>query len=166
MNKEIYKFNTLTTKGIIHDYFIDLFKGKSTLIEWATDYQRLFNEAYNYLPEQDRALTKSLFISMLYAQNNHYIKEQKVFKSEFPILYDLIREKKKGDHTIITNELFYWEAEIIIDTVARGLIKKQIPTFTIHDCIAVQEENIEVSELKMKDAFISRFGSCPQIKLE
>lgn len=166
MNKEIYKFNELTTKGIIYDYFIDLFKEKSTLIEWATDYQRLFNEAYNYLPEQDRALTKSLFISMLYAQNNHYIKEQKVFKSEFPILYDLIREKKKGDHRIITNELFYWEAEIIIDTVARGLIKKQIPTFTIHDCIAVQEENIEVSELQMKDAFISRFGSCPQIELE
>ncbi|MNU12582.1 hypothetical protein D3C71_06060 [compost metagenome] len=103
---------------------------------------------------------------MLYARNNHYLEEQKVFKSEFPILYDLIREKKKGYHKIITNELFDLEAELIVDTVARDLIKKKIPTFTIHDCIAVQEENIEVAELKMKNTFISRFGSCPKIKLE
>lgn len=166
MDKEILKFNTLSIEGVIYDHFIELFKSKLTLIEWAKYYKNLFNDDYNYLYEQDRDVAKKLFISMLYAQNNHYIEEQEVFKSEFPILYDLIREKKKGNHKIITHELFDLEAEIMVDTVARGLIKKKIPTFTIHDCIAVQEENIEISELKMKDAFISRFGSCPQIKLE
>ncbi|MEY8761261.1 hypothetical protein [Chryseobacterium tongliaoense] len=165
MNKEISKFNTLSVGGVIYDHFIELFKAKFTL-EWGIQYQRLFNDDYKYLYEQDRELAKKLFISMLYARNNHYIKEQEVFKSEFPILYDLIREKKKGNHKIITYELFDLEAGIIVDTIARDLIKKKIPTFTIHDCIAVQEENIEVSELKIKDAFISRFGSCPQIKLE
>ena len=166
MNKEISKFNTLSIEGLIYDHFIELFKTKYSLIEWGIHYQRLLNDDYKCLYEQDRELAKKLFISMLYARNNHYIKEQEVFKSEFPILYDLIREKKKGYHKIITNELFDLEAELIVDTIARDLIKKKIPTFTIHDCIAVQEENIEVSELKMEDAFISRFGSCPQIKLE
>jgi len=166
MNKEISKFNTLSTEGIIYDHFIELFKAKFTLIEWGMYYQNLINDYYKYLYEQDRELSKKLFISMLYAQNNHYIKEQEVFKSEFPILYDLIREKKKGNHKVITHELFNLEAELIVDTVARDLIKKQIPTFTIHDCIAIQEENIEASETKLKDAFISRFGSCPQIKFE
>lgn len=166
MNKEISKFNTLSIEGVIYDHFIKLFKAKFTLIEWGIYYQRLFNDDYKYLYEQDRELAKKLFISMLYARNNHYLEEQEVFKSEFPILYDLIREKKKGDHKIITDELFDLEAEIIVDKVARDLIKKKIPTFTIHDCIAVQEENTEVSELKMKNTFISRFGSCPQIKWE
>lgn len=166
MNKEIIKFNTLSVEGIIYDHFITSFKSKIHILEWALMYQNLFNIEYNYLYEQDRDLAKKLFISMLYARNNHYIKEQEVFKSEFPILYDLIREKKNGNHKIITHELFDLEAEIIIDTVARDLIKKQIPTFTIHDCIAVQEENIKVSEIKLKVAFISRFGNCPQIKLE
>ncbi|ANF51188.1 hypothetical protein A0O34_11960 [Chryseobacterium glaciei] len=166
MDKEISKFNTLSTEGVIYDHFIELFKVKFTLIEWGIHYQSLFNDEYNYLYEQDRELAKKLFISMLYAPNNRYIKEQEVFKSEFPILYDLIREKKKGNHKVISHELFDLEAELIVDTIARGLIKKKIPTFTIHDCIAVQEQNIEISELKMKDAFISRFGSCPKIKLE
>ncbi len=166
MNKEISKFNTFSIEGVIYDHFIELFKAKFTLIEWVIHYQRLFNDDYQYLHEQDRELAKKLFISMLYARNNHYLEEQEVFKSEFPILYDLIREKKKGNHKIITDELFDLEAEIIVDTVARDLIKKKIPTFTIHDCIAVQEENIEVSELKMKNTFISRFGSCPKIKWE
>ncbi|MCT2408593.1 hypothetical protein NZD88_13665 [Chryseobacterium antibioticum] len=166
MNKEIFKFNTLSTEGVIYDHFIELFKAKFTLIEWGIYYQNLINDDYKYLYEQDRELAKKLFISMLYAQNNHYIEEQEVFKSEFPILYDLIRERKKGNHKVITHELFDLEAELIVDTVARNLIKKQIPTFTIHDCIAIQEQNIKVSETKLKDAFISRFGNCPQIKLE
>lgn len=166
MNKEINKFNTLSIEGIIYDYFIAPFMSKVTLIEWAMDYEKLFNENYNYEPEQDRALTKKLFISMLYAQNNHYIKQQEVFKSEFPILYDLIREKKKGDHKIITHELFNVEAEIIVDTVARNLIKQSIPTFTIHDCIAVKEESTEISKLEMEDAFLKKFGNCPKIKKE
>ncbi|UCA57891.1 hypothetical protein KB553_12585 [Chryseobacterium rhizoplanae] len=166
MNKEIFKFNTLTIEGFVYDYFITPFKSKIHIVEWALKYQSLFNTEYNHLYEQDRDLAKKLLISMLYAQNNHYRKEQEVFKSEFPILYDLIREKKKGNHKIITHELFDLEAEIIIDTVARDLIKKKIPTFTIHDCIAVQEENIEISKLKLKDVFISRFGNCPKIKLE
>ncbi len=166
MNKEILKFNTLSIEGFIYDHFIDSFKSKVLLTEWATDYQKLFNQEYNHLYEQDRDLTKKLFISMLYARNNQYKKEQELFKLEFPIIYDLIREKKKGNHKIITHELFDLEAEIIVDTVARGLIKKHIPTFTIHDCIAVQEDNIKISKLKLKDTFISKFGSCPQIKLE
>lgn len=166
MNKEILKFNALSIEGVIYDHFIDSFKSKVLLTEWATDYQKVFNKEYNHLYEQDRDLTKTLFISMLYARNNQYKKEQEIFKSEFPIIYDLIREKKKGNHKIITHELFDMEAEIIVDTVARDLLKKKVPTFTIHDCIVVQEENIEISELKMKETFISRFGSCPQIKLE
>lgn len=166
MNKEILKFKTLCTEGIIYDYFINSFKDKFHILEWALEYQKLSNTDYNYLYEQDRDLAKRLFISMLYAKNNHYIKEQEVFKSEFPILHDLIWEKKRGNHKIITHELFDLEAKIIVDTVARDLLKKHITTFTIHDCIVIQEGNIEVSELKMKNIFISKFGSCPQIKLE
>lgn len=166
MDKEVTNFKTLTVKGIIYDHFIDPFKNNTGLSKWTLKYEEEFNEDYNGLYKQDRALTKKLFISMLYARNNHYIEEQKVFKSLYPILYDLIREEKKGDHTIITNELFDLEADIIVDTVARGLIKQKIKTFTIHDCIAVQEKNIDISKLKLEEAFISRFGNCPKIELE
>ncbi|SUX47182.1 hypothetical protein [Chryseobacterium indoltheticum] len=166
MNKEIFKFNTLSTKGIIYDHFIGLFKNDFLSIEWAIKYKELFDKDYNEVYEQDRELTKKLFIAMLYARNNNYIKEQRIFKSEFPILYDLIREKKKGNHKIITNKLFELEAEIIVDKVARGLIKKNIKTFTIHDCIAIQEENIDFAKDYMKEIFLKKFGNYPVIKLE
>lgn len=166
MNKEIQKFNTLTTKGIIYNHFIILFKSKIPLNKWEMEYQNLFNNNYTGQYKEDRELTKRLFISMLYAQNNRYKREQEIFKSEFPIIHDLIYEKKKGNHTIMTDELFDLEADIIIDTIARELIKQSIPTFTIHDCIVVQEENIEVSETKLKDSFFARFGNYPKIELE
>ena len=166
MNKEISEFNTLTIRGNIYDHFIFLFKSKIPLNEWKTEYQNLFSNDYTGQYKEDRELTKRLFISMLYAQNNQYKREQEIFKSEFPIIYDLIYEKKKGNHTIITNELFDLEADIIIDTIARALIKQSIPTFTIHDCIAVQKENIEVSEMKLREVFLTRFGNHPKIELE
>lgn len=166
MNKEIFKFNTLSTGGIIYDHFISLFKNDFLLIEWAIKYKELFDKEYNGIYEQDRELTKKLFIAMLYARNSNYIKEQGIFKSEFPILYDLIREKKKGDYKIITYKLFDLEAEIIVDSVARGLIKKNIKTFTIHDCIAIQEENIGFAKDYMEEIFFKKFGNYPVIELE
>ncbi|PJJ68144.1 hypothetical protein [Chryseobacterium geocarposphaerae] len=166
MNKEIKKFNTLSAEGVIYDHFIEAFMNQIPLIEWAKNYEKLFNENYNYTYGQDRALTKKLFISMLYARNNHYIREQQIFKSEFPIIYDLIREKKKDNYKTITHQLFDLESEIIVDSVARSLIKQGISTFTIHDCIAVPEQEIEASKLTLNNAFITKFGNCPRIELE
>ncbi|MNU12581.1 hypothetical protein D3C71_06050 [compost metagenome] len=59
MNKEISKFNTLSVEGFIYDHFIGLFKVKFTLIEWGMHYQRLFNDDYKCLYEQDRELAKN-----------------------------------------------------------------------------------------------------------
>lgn|GEM_PF-2126577 len=166
MNREIFEFNKLCTEGIIYDHLIENFKKNFLLIDWAIKYKELFNEDYDGLHKQDRELTKKLFIAMLYSRNNHYIKEQGIFKSEFPILYDLIRERKKGNHKIITLELFDTEGQIIVDKVAKGLIKKKIKTFTIHDCIAIQEENISFAKDYMKQIFFEKFGNHPVIELE
>lgn len=164
-DREIKEFNLLCVNGEIYKFLIEPFINDD-IISWALLYGTVFKDVYKFNNEQDIALTKKRFISMLYAKNSMYRKEQKIFKTLFPILSDLVFERKKEGYKIITNELFETEASIIVDEIAKGLNKIKIKAFTIHDCIAVQEKHWQIAKSYMEQVFIKKFRSCPIIKIE
>lgn len=167
MNKEIDEFKELCVNGRIYDFMISSIKGSYTDAMWDHLYHSEINETYKDEYIQDRNFTKKLFIAMLYANNSSRKEEQSAFKKKFPIIFDVIFEIKKRDYKAITYHLFELEANIIVDNIARNLIKTyRIPVFTIHDCIAIQEIHVELARSKMKEEFKSRFGDVPVIKLE
>lgn len=135
--------------------------------EWSELYERYNKAKYQNNICHDRAITKRLFIAMLYAKNKQYKNVQEAFRSKYPIIYDILFSTKKRGYKRLTNKLFALEADLIVDTIARQLMKEQkCDTFTIHDCIAVVESNQKIAEDMMRKVFMDRFDNMPKIEIE
>lgn len=168
LNRELEEFLELAKGGEFYEFFIGDFKKIFTGAEWADLYKERMSKTYCKTAKEDRALTKHMLTAMIYASNgNKDYKEAKwAFVKKFPLVYALIRDLKGGRHKLFANELFNLEAELIIDKVAKGLIKKQIPCLTVHDCIAVKKSHMQTAMNMIEKSFIEKLGNCPQIEIE
>lgn len=166
-NKELEEFKKVCISGRMYEQLIPGIKALYKKVEWSELYERHHKAKYLNITEHDRAITKRLFIAMLYAKNKQYKNVQEAFRSKYPIIYDILFATKKRGYKRLTNKLFIVEADLLVDTIARKLIKEQkCDTFTIHDCIAVVESKKKIAEDMMRKVFMDRFGNMPEIEVE
>ncbi len=181
--KEIKRFLELAKQGDFYEFFISDFKSKYDLETFKKLYMERTNEDYNESAKHDRTLTKKMITAMIYAPNAsaesvwldednkelvhaNYYKVKEVFVKHFPILYSLIHELKKEGNKLLSTELFNLEAEIMIDTIAKPLIKSRTPCFTVHDCIAVKKSDVNDALKAINNGFIKKLGITPKLDFD
>lgn len=167
MDKEIERFNFSCINGEIYELFIDPLKDFYSE-RWSQVYLDNYSEEYNGSFKHDRDLAKKLFISMLFGKNSQYLGVQNIFRDKFPILYDILTTIKKQGYKRLSHELFGMEGWIMIDLVAKSLIKeyrRQIPIFTVHDCIATTKEYVDIVKCKIESVFYNLFRNSPKIDI-
>lgn len=167
MNTEVEDFKNLCVSGGVYDVFIDRLMeiyGE----EWAKTYKRLFLVDYTNCYKKNRELTKKLLLSMFFAKNSQYEKVQQVFSERYPVIYDFLKTKKKQGYKKISKQLFEMEGFMIVDVLAKELIKeykREIPVFTIHDSIATTTEHVETVKRRFNEVFYRNYGNVPTLSI-
>jgi len=87
---------------------------------------------------------------------------KKIFKNDFPIIYEVfgsIKKKKKNRLAIILQRI---ESYIFLDVVCKKISKEspEIPLITIHDSIATISEHVDEVERTMINTFVSGKLQC------
>ena len=112
---------------------------------------------------------------MLFAKPTDYKNEQTVFRKYFPTINELLikykRKKfrgfKKSDwHKKLSYLKFQLESYFMVNVIAREInntFKRKIPLFTLHDCIIVKEQHLEIVYKIIKDIFIREIGYAPNL---
>ena len=161
MNREIEDFKNLCIEGTVYDIFIEPLKEKYAE-KWSEMFRSYLDKRYIESYEHDRALAKQLFIMMLFGMISQFTEVQQVFAERFPILYDIVTTKKRQNYKAVAKSLFDLEGNLMIDQVAKPLIKnhkRKVTIFTVHDCIVTTEKNIS-------SVFYSNFGNVPRISID
>ena len=168
MDREVADFKNLCIEGTVYDIFIEPLKEKYAE-KWSEMFMSYLDKRYIESYEHDRALAKQLFIMMLFGMISQFTEVQQVFAERFPILYDIVTTKKRQNYKAVAKSLFDLEGSLMIDQVAKPLIKnhkRKIPIFSIHDCIATTEENISIVKEQIESVFYSNFGNMPKISVD
>jgi hypothetical protein len=168
MDREIEDFKNLCIEGTVYDIFIEPLKEKYAE-KWSEMFLSYLDKRYVESYEHDRALAKQLFIMMLFGMISQFTDVQQVFAEKFPILWDILTIKKRQSYKAVAKSLFDLEGSLMIDQVAKPLIRKhkrKIPVFSIHDCIATTQENISVVTEQIESVFYSNFGNVPRISID
>lgn len=168
MDREIEDFKNLCIEGTVYDIFIKPLKEKYAE-KWSEMFIYYLDKKYVEGYEHDRALAKQLFIMMLFGRISQFTEVQQVFAERFPILWDILTTKKRQNYKAVANSLFDLEGSLMIDQVAKPLIKnykRKVPIFSVHDCIATTEENISIVTEKIESVFYNNFGNVPRISID
>lgn len=112
---------------------------------------------------------KKVFAEIWFSKNsNRPTKIRTNFRQTFPTVYDIIWQLKQTDptrdHSQFAIRLQQFEAELMIDTVWRKMIKMKKSVLTLHDAIiCTNYEDLDLAQELIKDAFI-RFKIKPTFK--
>jgi hypothetical protein len=121
------------SKWVVEDEF-NLFKD---LTKTGKYYQFLMQN----LNIKERSKVKELTYKVLFGRNNSNSKEDKLFKSIFPTIYNFIKlyKKEKGDYKALAYDLQKMESELIFNKIIDKIIdyNPDIKIITIHDSIIV-----------------------------
>lgn len=167
MDREVADFKNLCIEGTVYDMFIEPLKGKYAE-KWSEMFMRYFDKRYVKCYEHDRTLSKQLFIMMLFGRISQFTEVQQVFAERFPILWDILTTNKRQSYKAVAKSLFDLEGSLMIDQVAKPLIKnhkRRVPVFSVHDCIATTEENIPIVTEQIESVFYNNFGNMPRISI-
>ena len=117
--------------------------------------------------EDRQEFKKTVFAKIWFSRNTNKLpKEKKVFKGLFPNVFDIITRIKKDDYTAFAIGLQKTEARIIIDTVAKELLRLGKDILTLHDSIVCSNENdLILAENLIIDA-LTPDGITPAFKRE
>lgn len=111
---------------------------------------------------------KTIFGGVLFDRNRKELSRwEKLFQSEFPNIFNYIRNFKKNNHNALAIALQKEESLFIYSTLEKidNLIPNVILT-TIHDCIVSDKKNISYIKKIMEKEFFARYNLIPSIKLE
>ncbi|MBK7883021.1 MAG: hypothetical protein IPJ81_03810 [Chitinophagaceae bacterium] len=93
-----------------------------------------------------------------------------IFRKEFPLIYSIITEINKDDHSTLALLLQRIESHIFLDRVCKriSIEKPNLPIYPIHDSIASidSEENLEYIKRIIKEECSSLIDVAPNLKVE
>lgn len=128
-DEEIKKYMWLVDNGLLYEHFLD-------------KYSELF------ITRDD---IKLMIYKVLFGKNNHENKFNKIFRDDFPKIYDFIKNYKNENNSYksLSHKLQRIESEFIFDNVIREIMDKypEIRMITIHDSIMVPykyKEKVEI----------------------
>jgi hypothetical protein len=124
--------------------------------------------AYYKTDSFDREKMKSKWMAIAYSSNKSInYKEDKIpFEKEFPIIGKIIRMIKQREYNQFAISLQQIEASIFIDLIAPKLIENDITPLTNHDCVIVQEHQVNEAHIIIKQVLQEQLGVEPKIDIE
>jgi hypothetical protein len=150
-------------------------RGLSGLPKDIVLYQELAEtgEFYEYLIEKssytgERSQFKKDFFSQVFFSKpaNFSMRIKDNFVREFPNVYKLITQLKVKNYKDFAIGLQRLEAKIIIDNVAKGMIKKGKAILTLHDAVVTDcTESLNMAEEMISKA-MSKYNITPKFKRE
>lgn len=171
-DREIQRFRELVLNNELYNHFMSDF---TELPYFAQNFQNQFNRPFDGDEDDLRKYCKKRFLSMLFAKPSHYKHEQAVFSKYFPTINELLikykrkkfRDFKKSDwHKKLSYLTFQLESHFMVNIIAREINKifrRKIPLFTLHDCIVVKEEHLDIVYKIIQDIFIREIGYAPNL---
>lgn len=95
-------------------------------------------------------------------------KPKKLFKQMFPYVYEVFRQIKSKDKTLLPRLLQSIESYLIIDVIAKRISIEypNAPIYTIHDSISTTEEYVDVVEAIMTEELSKAIGHAPKLARE
>ena len=154
VNKGVERYVDLVVNGRFYEYLQDQFKE-----ELGLDYV-------------DRKQVKTAVFQTLFT-GNRFIGQNKaapkrLFAKLFPEVYEVFKQMKKKDKTLLPRMLQSIESYLIVDVICKRISKElpKAPIFTIHDSIATTPVYVEQVKNIMLDECKKGIGFEPKLKLE
>lgn len=111
-----------------------------------------------------RSWVKEQFFEYLYGTNSQTSPLKEAFAEQFPGVAEVVRVHKRKDHAFLPRLMQNIEANFMINTVCRRLMKEmpEAPVLTIHDSILTTEPFVEPIRAVIGEEF-SRLGLSPTL---
>ncbi|SHH68007.1 hypothetical protein [Winogradskyella jejuensis] len=120
----------------------------------------------------NRKEVKTAVFQVLFTDNRFLgqedAKPKKMFKEMFPYVYEVFRQLKRKDKTLLPRLLQSIESYLMINVIAKRISEEypDAPIFTIHDSISTTEEYVDVVEAIMKEELSKAIGHAPKLARE
>lgn len=154
MNKEFKGFIDLVKNGTLYEFLENVFK-------------RELGETFS-----SRREVKQAVFQVLYTDNRFLgqedAKPKKLFKEIFPDVYEVFRQIKQKDKTLLPRLLQSIESYLMIDVISKRISEKypKAPIFTIHDSISTTAEYVDLVEQVMEEELSKAIGHSPKLERE
>ncbi|WP_298367580.1 hypothetical protein [uncultured Lutibacter sp.] len=154
MNNEFSQYIDLVVSGTLYEFLEQQFS------------QRL-GETFANRKEVKTAVFQVLFTDNRFLGQED-AKPKKVFKKIFPHVYEVFRQIKSKDKSLLPRLLQSIESYLIIDVIAKRISEEypDAPIYTIHDSISTTEEYVDAVEEIMKDELSKAIGHAPSLEPE
>lgn len=122
------------------------FKKYAALVN-SGDFYRKISEVIAPNKPYNKAEMKTMMFMVFFSSNRFIGQSQadfkRLFKANFPEVYEVFRLLKKGNHATLSHVLQRVESNVIIERAARRIAeeKPNLPIFTVHDSIATTVGN-------------------------
>jgi len=143
------KYPNIVVGGNFYDKLMDIFAGKGHVVT------------------RDQAKIEVLRI---FFSDNRFFGHKKaamkrIFKQEFPEVYEVFSRLKKLNNTILSHLLQRIESRLIIETICKRISKEKpnVPIYTIHDSIACPSIHKDYVKNVMKEEILRVTGYTCQI---
>ena len=145
-------FNKSVLNGTFYDDFITSFDGNIT-----------------------RKQVKDMMLRVMFSRNVvykngrrmiPYKKEKDIFKSVYPVAFEIIEILKEKNHSLLSVYLQKLESYTFIDIVSKQLVERGIVPITKHDSVIIKaDQQTEAMEI-IKSVFMEQFGVIPAFHVE
>lgn len=127
------------------------------------DYLRKdFSLNFNTISRQDM---KELILRVFFSRNISYKKEKALFRSKYPIIYDIIFKLKRERHNKLALCLQRIESEIFINRICKKLVQEGIVPVTIHDSVIVLSSDKQKAIDIISSVYNEFLGGVPQLEV-
>lgn len=131
-NPQVQEFYNLVTESDLYDWLIE---------QW---------DISEYIPTSEvRNSVKKLFFNYLYKKNQGTNSAQMLFQDKFPVIYELIKDKKRKEELWLTLQKL--EASIFVE-VANEYVSQGC--LSVHDSLYFPESMREVVESSLRTRFL------------
>ncbi len=120
----------------------------------------------------NRKEVKTAVFQVLFTDNRFLgqadAKPKKLFKQMFPHVYEVFKQIKSKDKSLLPRLLQSIESYLMLDVIAKRISEEypDAPIFTIHDSISTTEEYVDAVEQIMKEELSKAIGHPPKLARE
>lgn len=168
--EELRRFGKIVVDGEFYECFKDDYL-KLDREYFKNEYiEKILKGEYKGEDKQVRKVIKRTILSMMFARNRHFEKEQEIFKKHFPTIYKFIFQIKKWRYKRLSHFMLQLEAHFMLDIVAREYNNdkdgKNELLLTLHDCLITTSDNVINLQEFLLTQFKNKLNIAPQTKVK
>lgn len=154
MNNEFSQYINLVVSGTLYEFLEKRFS-------------ILLGETFANRKEVKTAVFQVLFTDNRFLGQAN-AKPKKMFKEMFPNVYEVFRQIKSKDKSLLPRLLQSIESYLMINVIAKRISIEypDAPIYTIHDSISTTEEYVDVVEAIMTEELSKAIGHSPKLARE